>query len=58
MNNRSTPELLAAELRRKAENLKPGADKDRLLREARTLDGMARAKEWALSAELRPPMSP
>lgn len=57
MNNRSTPELLAAELRRKAENLKPGADKDHLLREARNLEAMARAKEWAESPGLQPPMS-
>lgn len=48
MNTR-TPQALAAELRQKAQNLRPGADKDHLLREARHLETMASAKEWASS---------
>jgi len=49
--------MLAAEVTRKAENLRPGADKDHLLREARRLEAMAYAKEWAESPGLQPPMS-
>jgi hypothetical protein len=55
--NRRTPQALAAELRQKAQNLRPGADKDHLLREARHLETMASAKEWASSIELQPPVS-
>ena len=57
MTDRRTPEMLAAEVTRKAENLRPGADKDHLLREARRLEAMAYAKEWAESPGLQPPMS-
>jgi hypothetical protein len=56
MTDRRTPEMLAAELRQKAQNLRSGADKDHLLREARRLEAMVHAKKWAESPELQPPV--
>jgi|APCry1669190731_1035312.scaffolds.fasta_scaffold03078_4 hypothetical protein len=45
----------AAELRQKAQNLCPGASKDHLLHEARTIEEMENAREWAEASKLQPP---
>jgi hypothetical protein len=45
----------AKEVREKASLLRPGPEKDALLRKARQADTAAHLEDWANSPELRPP---
>jgi hypothetical protein len=45
----------AKELREKASRLRPGAEKDDLLRRARRADTASHLDDWASSPGLRPP---
>jgi hypothetical protein len=46
----------AAELKSRANRMRPGPERDNLIREARTLEILAHADNWIESPGLRPPL--